>query len=162
VTATPESPTEGTSNLADLPEGRVSQWSKEDLAIFASAGLALVMGLTLLASSKAHLPELATTAQEATAIAGPLSRIVVRRIKVPAAMRGDAADGLALASAVSAYIIRVYASLSERAREERERRSSAVYNPSAAPAPPNGGPASNGAAASFFPPANRMPGSNAA
>jgi len=155
------------SNLADLPEGRVAHWSKEDLAIFASAGLAVIIGLTTFASSRLRLPELAATPQEATAIAGPLTRIIARRVKVPAAIRGDAADGLALASALSAYVIRVYAAMSERAREDRERRSSAVYNPSQMPSPtsPPGVSAaapSNGAApfdaTQYFPPSNRAQG----
>lgn len=162
------------SNLADLPEGKVQHWSKEDLAIFASAGLALIVGITTLAGSKLNMPELATTPLEATAIAGPLTRLVARRIKVPAAMRGDAADGLALASALSAYVVRVYAVLAQRAHEERTRRSNAVYNPAASPAatsttstgPVPAGPvagvgaaaAANGSAfdaTQFFPPANR-------
>lgn len=159
------------SNLADLPEGRVAHWSREDLAIFASAGLAVIIGLTTFAGSRLRFPELATTPQEATAIAGPLTRILARRVKVPAAVRGDAADGMALASALSAYVIRVYAAMSERAREERERRSNAVFNPAAVPPPapapaPNGtyqGPAPNGGAqpfdaTQFFPPANRATG----
>lgn len=153
------------SNLADLPEGRVAHWSREDLAIFASAGLAVIIGLTTFAGSKLRFPELAATPQEATAIAGPLTRIVARRIKVPAAIRGDAADGMALASALSAYVIRIYAALGERAREERERRSNAVFNPAASPPPPAPAPAAgptNGAsgfdATQYFPPANRATG----
>jgi hypothetical protein len=154
------------SNLADLPEGRVAHWSREDLAIFSSAGLAVIIGLTTFAGSRLRLPELAASPQEATAIAGPLTRIVARRVKVPAAIRGDAADGMALASALSAYILRVYAAMSERAREDRERRSNAVFNPAAVPPPPpapNPGPTPNGGAqpfdaTQFFPPANRATG----
>lgn len=115
--------------VEQLPDGKVPGWSREDLAVLSSAAFMLLLGITTLVASWAREPELAMTTAEAQGIAGPAVRIVARRIKVKAGARGDFADGAALAMALAGYATRVFGAMSERARQVRAERSSAVFGP---------------------------------
>lgn len=113
-----------------LPAGKLSGWSAEDVAAVSAGVMLLVLALTAMAAHGTRIPELAARQDEATAIAAPATRLLLRHLPVKPGARGDAADIVALSTALIAYATRVYMVLGDRAREVKENRSNGVYQPS--------------------------------
>jgi hypothetical protein len=101
----------------------------EDLQGLFATGIILILAFAV--------GEWATpTADEATAIAHPLSNILARRIDLAAKLGKDASDTIALAVACLSYLARVGPIAAERVREnvdKRRRRERVVREPSNGP-----------------------------
>jgi hypothetical protein len=143
VTTEPSSPSPAetvTDTAFNLPAGKISGWSAEDVAAVSAGFMLLVLALTAMAAHGTRIPELAARQDEATAIAAPATRLLLRHLPVKPGARGDAADLVALSTALIAYATRVWMVLGDRARELKANRSNGVYAPNQVPAAPASSP----------------------
>jgi hypothetical protein len=137
VTTEPTSPSAAetvTDTAFSLPAGKLQGWSAEDVAAVSAGMMLLVLALTAMVAHGTRVPELGAREDEATAIAAPATRLLLRHLPVKPGARGDAADIVALTTALVAYVTRVYMVLGDRAREIKANNRNGVYAPAQVPA----------------------------
>jgi hypothetical protein len=143
VTSEPSSPSVAeavTDTAFSLPAGKLQGWSAEDVAVVSAGMMLLVLALTAMVAHGTRIPELGAREDEATAIAAPATRLLLRHLPVKPGARGDAADIVALSTALVSYVARVYMVLGDRAREIKANRSNGVYAPNQVQAAPASSP----------------------